>query len=219
MRVPIFPKDLESGNGVLRLARCLQRDWPSKKTIKLSVAQNLMSTCLGYVDFHDVRMSADSPDRFFPSLKELHAQCFPIIRDELVKQHLLQDFSDDEMFDRICTWPFVRLSIFRIFSEDSGDSCVKLSKETFKHSKMTTLHYTKLASNPQLECTYVQTIFDRVKSALGHDSTETTMDYLKSPIGLCQRYDHIPAAPASLTECHNCGPASINSFKQNSDGS
>lgn len=216
MRVPIFPKDLESGKGVLRLARCLQRDWPSKKPIRLSAAQNLISRCLGYVDFHDVRMSPDITDPVFPSLKELHAQCFSIISDEMIKQHLPQDMSDDYMYERICKWPFNRLSVFRIFT---GDSVVKLSKEALKHSKTTTLYYTNLASNPQFECTDAQTIFDRVQFALGHDLTKTTMAYLKSPIGLCQRYDHAPAAPASFTECHNCGPASINSFKQNSDGS
>lgn len=210
MRVPIFSKDLESGKGVLRLARCLQRDWPGKNQIKLSTAQNLMSRCLGYVDFHDVRVSADCADPVFPSLEDVQAQSFAIIKAEMAKYYRPPEISNEDIYARICKWPFMHLHAFRM---QSGESGVKLSEETLQMSKKATLYYTTSAPNPAPDGIDVKTIFERVRSAMGHNPTELTMSYLKSPIGYCRSSEDTPAASNPLTECHNCGPASFNILK------
>ena len=210
MRVPIFSKDLESGKGVLRLARCLQRDWPGKNQIKLSTAQNLMSRCLGYVDFHDVRVSADCADPVFPSLEDVQAQSFATIKTEIAKYYRPADISDEDIYARICKWPFIHLHAFRTLSGGSG---VKLSEEALQLSKKTTLHYRTLVSTTALDANDFKTIFERVRSAFGHNSKELTMSYIKKPIGYCRSYDDIPATSNPLTECPNCGPASFNISK------
>ncbi|WP_443694733.1 hypothetical protein [Pseudomonas sp.] len=216
MRVPIFSKDLESGKGVLRLARCLQRDWPSEEPIKLSAAQNLMSRCLGYVDFHDVKVSADSANSVFPSLEDVQAQSCAVIKAELAKYSQPVEISGEDLYVRISKWPFMHLHAFHMRSGEPG---VKLSEEALLMSEKAALYYALSVPKLELDEIDVQAIFERVRSAMGHNPKELTLSYLKTPIGQCRSSDDTPEASVFFTKCFDCGPASVDRLKQNSSES
>lgn len=59
MRVPISSADLRVKYGFNRLAKKLQRNWPSYASLSLAYSQEILSRGLGYQDFHDLQCSAD----------------------------------------------------------------------------------------------------------------------------------------------------------------
>lgn len=59
MRVPISSADLRVKYGFNRLAKKLQRNWPSDVSLSLTYSQEILSRGLGYQDFHDLQCSAD----------------------------------------------------------------------------------------------------------------------------------------------------------------
>ncbi|WP_122335809.1 tyrosine-type recombinase/integrase [Pseudomonas coronafaciens] len=61
MRVPISSADLRVKYGFNRLAKKLQRNWPSDASLSLAYSQEILSRGLGYQDFHDLQRSADKP--------------------------------------------------------------------------------------------------------------------------------------------------------------
>lgn len=109
-------------------------------------------------------MSADCADPVFPSLEDVQAQSFATIKTEIAKYYRPADISDEDIYARICKWPFIHLHALRTLSGGSG---VKLSEEALQLSKKTTLHYRTLVSTAALDGTDVKTIFERVRSALG----------------------------------------------------
>lgn len=62
MRVSIYKADLSDNRGFKRIAKKLQRNWPSPSTLSLASAQEILSRGLGYRDLHDLQQSADESD-------------------------------------------------------------------------------------------------------------------------------------------------------------
>lgn len=62
MRVPIYNADLSDNRGFKRIAKKLQRNWPSPSPLSLACAQEILSRGLGYRDLHDLQQSADECD-------------------------------------------------------------------------------------------------------------------------------------------------------------
>lgn len=62
MRVPIYAADLSDKRGFKRIAKKLQRNWPSVTPLSLACAQAILSRGLGYRDFHDLQQSAEEGD-------------------------------------------------------------------------------------------------------------------------------------------------------------
>lgn len=60
MRVPIYTADLSDKRGFKRIAKKLQKNWPSGTPISLASAQAILSRGLGYRDFHDIQESAEA---------------------------------------------------------------------------------------------------------------------------------------------------------------
>lgn len=60
MRVPIYTADLSDKRGFKRIAKKLQKNWPSGTPISLASAQAILSRGLGYRDFHDIQQSAEA---------------------------------------------------------------------------------------------------------------------------------------------------------------
>lgn len=216
MRVPIFSKDLESGKGVLRLARCLQRDWPSEEPIKLSTAQNLMSRCLGYADFHEVKVNADSTNSVFPSLEDVQTQSCAVIKAELAKYFQPVEIGSEDLHARISKWPFMHLHAFHM---RSGEPSAKLSEEALLMSEKAALYYALSVPKLEQDAIDVQAIFERVRSAMGHNPKEMTLSYLKAPIGQCRSSDDTSEASVFFTECFDFGPARVDRLKPNSSES
>lgn len=66
MRIPIYTADLCDKRGFKRIAKKLQRSWPSAVLLRLSSAQEILSRGLGYRDLHDLWQSSDKCDRHAP---------------------------------------------------------------------------------------------------------------------------------------------------------
>jgi len=66
MRIPIYSADLTDKRGVKRIAKKLQRSWPSAVPLRLSSAQEILSRGLGYRDLHDLQQSSDKFDGHAP---------------------------------------------------------------------------------------------------------------------------------------------------------
>lgn len=66
MRTPIYTADLCDKRGFKRIAKKLQRNWPSAVPLRLSSAQEILSRGLGYRDLHDLQQSSDKCDRHAP---------------------------------------------------------------------------------------------------------------------------------------------------------
>ena len=60
MRVPIYSADLVDKRGFKRIAKKLQKNWPSGTPISLASAQAILSRGLGYRDVHDIQQSAEA---------------------------------------------------------------------------------------------------------------------------------------------------------------
>jgi integrase len=60
MRVPIYTADLSDKRGFKRIAKKLQKNWPSGTPISLASAQAILSRGFGYRDFHDIQQSAET---------------------------------------------------------------------------------------------------------------------------------------------------------------
>ena len=208
MRIPIFPKDVEPGKGVLRLARLLQRDWPGEDRIGLGAAQNLMSRCLGYADFHDVKMSADRAELIAASLDDLRAQAFETIKNEVKKSNFINDADLEELRENIVKWPFHNLAIYRILGTPSS---LPFSALLRHDAEMMTRYY----MTGQIENIGLREINEKVQSGFGHFSTNSTAQYLPT-LGFCR--SELPASPPEglivRTECMTCGPALIKKLSE-----
>ncbi|WP_156327398.1 hypothetical protein [Pseudomonas sp. NBRC 111128] len=215
MRVTIFPQDLKSGKGVLRLARCLQRDWPGAKPIGLCAAQNLMSRCLGYSDYYDVRMSAGS-SKFdagsskleFATPQQLRAQSFEVIKAEVEKACTSQEVNFEKLRERISTWPFIGLRIFpKLFFHSKSPTPEKLMLETLQ---MTAYYLNNRPSEVN-----VGPFNDRIETMLGHKSINTTQHYAPTLMGACRRdtSERKFELLSGSTECLDCGPSIITNSK------
>ncbi|MCK1791692.1 tyrosine-type recombinase/integrase [Pseudomonas violetae] len=66
MRIPIYTVDFCDKCGFKRIAKKLQRSWPSVIPLMLSSAQEILSRGFGYRDLHDLRQSSDKFDRLAP---------------------------------------------------------------------------------------------------------------------------------------------------------
>ena len=66
MRIPIYTADLSDKRGFKRIAKKLQRSWPSVVPLMVSSAQEILSRGLGYCDLHDLQQSSDKCDRHAP---------------------------------------------------------------------------------------------------------------------------------------------------------
>lgn len=62
MRIPIYTADLSDKRGFKRIAKKLQRNWPSATPLTLASAQTILSRGLGYRDYHDLQQSAEEDD-------------------------------------------------------------------------------------------------------------------------------------------------------------
>ncbi|MGO2768851.1 hypothetical protein [Pseudomonas taetrolens] len=62
MRVTIYTADLSDKRGFKRIAKKLQKNWPSGTPMSLASAQAILSRGLGYRDFHDIQQSAETTD-------------------------------------------------------------------------------------------------------------------------------------------------------------
>ncbi|HGM4967398.1 MULTISPECIES: hypothetical protein [Pseudomonas] len=199
MQISLFAADFVSGKGILRLARCLQRDWPGNKKIKLSAAQNLMSRCLGYVDLHDARKSIDKDDLQFVSLEEIKAQSLRVIDAMLNNTCPGQNIDYAALNDQIEKWPFKHLAIYKILDAPPPTEVCKKTIQS-KAFELTTLYINNYDS-----------VISRVQKALGHIPVETTNYYMKHAIGHC-RNDLSPnrvEIPIETGECLTCGHSTI----------
>lgn len=201
MRVTIFSQDLKSGKGVLRLARCLQRDWPGAKPIGLCTAQNLMSRCLGYSDYYDVRMSADDSELEVATLEDLRAQSFEIIKAEAQQITATDSMALEQLRKKIARWPFHNLGIFKILFAPSG---FPLSALSIHYSMEMSMYY--MTGRP--ESFDRQAIMEKVQASLGHFPINSSERYLPTSLGDC-RNGLSPSKREGLigsNECLTCGP-------------
>lgn len=215
MRISIFPQDVKSGKGVLRLAKLLQRDWPGENRIGLSAAQNLISRCLGYADYHDVRMSADS-SKFdtgsskieFATPEELRAQSFEVIKAEIEKACPSQEVNFEKLRERISTWPFIGLRIFpKFFPHSKSPESERLMLETLR---MTDYYLNNRPSEVN-----AGPFNDRIETMSGHKSINTIQYYAPTLMGACRRdtSERKFGLLSGSTECLNCGPSIIKNSK------
>lgn|GEM_PF-3491714 len=199
MQISLFAADFESGKGILRLARCLQHDWPGQKKLKLSAAQHLMSQCLGYVDLHDARKSIDKDELQFASLEEVKAQSLRVINAMLNNTCPGQNIDYAALNDQIEKWPFKHLAIYKILD---APPLAEVSKKTIQSKA---LELTALYMNNY------DSVISRVQKGLGHIPVETTKYYMKHAIGHC-RNDLSPdrvEIPIEIGECLTCGHSTI----------
>ncbi|WP_201199150.1 hypothetical protein [Pseudomonas sp. S37] len=208
MRISIFPQDVKSGKGVLRLAKLLQRDWPGENRIGLSAAQNLISRCLGYANYHDVRMSVGSSKFEFATLEELRAQSFEVIKAEVEKACPSQEVKFEKLLERISTWPFIGLQIFTNPFFHSRSPAPE--KQMLESLQMTAYYLSSYSNNAD-----VMPIRDRIEAMLGHKSTDMTRLYSRTPMGACRRDNSERKFEllSGSTECLNCGPSIITTSK------
>ncbi|PXX72575.1 MULTISPECIES: hypothetical protein [unclassified Pseudomonas] len=201
MQISLFAADFESGKGILRLARCLQRDWPGQKKLKLSAAQNLMSQCLGYVDLHDARKSIDKDELQFASLEEVKAQSLRVINAILNNTCPGQNIDYAALNGQIEKWHFKNLEIYQLFGAPPS---AEVSK--------------KLMLNKALELigshkNDYHSVLSRVQKAFGHNPVETSQHYMKHAIGY-RRKNFSPdrvEIPIEFGECLTCGNSTISS--------
>lgn len=204
MQISLFAADFESGKGILRLARCLQHDWPGQKKLKLSAAQHLMSQCLGYVDLHDARKSIDKDELQFASLEEVKAQSLRVINAMLNNTCPGQNIDYAALNDQIEKWPFKHLAIYKILD---APPLAEVSKKTIQSKA---LELTALYMNNY------DSVISRVQKGLGHIPVETTKYYMKHAIGHC-RNDLSPdrvEIPIEIGECLTCGHSTISTPKK-----
>ena len=60
MRVSIYTAYLSDKRGFKRIAKKLQKNWPSGTPMSLASDQAILSRGLGYRDFHDIQQSAET---------------------------------------------------------------------------------------------------------------------------------------------------------------
>jgi len=173
MRVPISPQDIKSGSGILRIAKCLKRDWPVTPPIGLSAAQNLISRCLGYVDYHDARMSAKKLELGFLSLEGLRHQAVNTLHLQVKKSDPGEDVSPEKLKEIVDNLPFGILGFFQNLHELSKLSNRPFSETFLRQAVEITKYYLgNIAPTPTLNL-----------SALGHTPSFTTKNYINHAIG------------------------------------
>ncbi|MNO29477.1 hypothetical protein D3C76_193900 [compost metagenome] len=201
MRVTIFSQDLKSGKGVVRLARCLQRDWPGAKPIGLCTAQNLMSRCLGYSDYYDVRMSADDSKFEVATLEDLRAQSFEIIKAEVQQTTSTDGMALEQLSNSIAKWPFHNLGIFKVLCAPSS---LPFSARSIHDPMKMSMYY--MIGRP--ENFGHQAIIENVQASLEHFPINSSERYLPTSFGICPN-DLTPSNFEGLigsAKCLTCGP-------------
>ncbi len=204
MRVPIFSQDILPGKGVLRLAKLLRRDWPCANPIRLCAAQNLISKCLGYTDYYDVRNSVNRADSVFPSESELIEQTLETIRSEILKVNKIQQADLDGLREKISIWPFKSLKFF----QTSSTAPSVIPTEKMGHdTKLMAMYYSDPKNWPGVAEDNFTSILEQVSVATGHHGIASTLKYVITPIGACINVGRRSSLALPLPECMNCGPA------------
>lgn len=200
MRVPISLNDLNAGIGFSRLAKNLKRGWLGINPIALSEAQNLLARCLGYEDYHAVRATAagsgsDSDAHECPPLIDVITQCLATMTAELANVDRCKAFNLEELQAKICSWPFLQLSVYRQQYGHSDNRIVEraIKAEAIKSALQTTL--TTKSSDFSYDI------------LLNHDLQAMSQHYWKTPLGICPNASTPPSGFAdSNFECLQCPP-------------
>lgn len=205
MRVPIYPQDLNSGSGFARLAKCLKRDWPGDKAIRLSEAQDLLARCFGYSDYHQIR-SSSSPERLaYPSLASVVAQCMETLSSELIGGGRAKFFDITQLQAQVTDWPFLQLSVYR---EHYGHSDNRVVGQAVTAELIEAFLSTQKAlSDVQPDEPTHELRLKKLDAALGHHPVASSMEYLSSSIGYCNpqtSYNAYKPSPAVMP-CLPCG--------------
>lgn len=175
MRVPISLNDLNAGSGFSRLAKNLKRDWLGINPIALSEAQNLLARCLGYEDYHAVRATAagsgSNPDAHeCPPLVDVMTQCLATMTAELANVDRCKAFNLEELQAKICSWPFLQLSVYR---QQYGHSDNRIVEQAIKAKVIKSALLTMKSSDFSYDI------------LLNHDLQAMRQHYRKTPLGIC----------------------------------
>ncbi|WP_408600519.1 tyrosine-type recombinase/integrase [Pseudomonas sp. PLMAX] len=114
MRIPIYTADLCDKRGLKRIAKKLQRSWPSATPLMLSSAQEILARGLGYRDLHDLQQSSENCDHHAPVPTQAE------VRDGIstsifafCQSCKVIDIGEDDLFCLVAVLPLQALCVFR----------------------------------------------------------------------------------------------------------
>lgn len=133
MRVPISSADLRVKYGFNRLAKKLQRNWPSDVSLSLTYSQEILSRGLGYQDFHDLQCSADRSLQtgIQPSQDEVRARISTSIVAFCQSKKVIT-ISDRDVARLVALLPLQELTVFQpLRFQKSGATPFGVCLDTF----------------------------------------------------------------------------------------
>jgi integrase len=115
MRLSICAADLKAGHGFKRVAKRLQKYWPSAQPISLSAAQQILSRGLGYRDLHDLERSVQiiDPDTPKVSAAEVREGISKSVA-EFCQSSKVSDIDDAEIERLVALLPLQEFGVFQI---------------------------------------------------------------------------------------------------------
>jgi len=138
MRLPIYAADLLDKRGFQRIAKKLQRNWPSAIPLRLASAREILSGGLGYRDYHDVQRSSEKVDLGAPVPTQSE------VRDGIStsifaysRSGKIIDVDEDDLIRLVMLLPLQELSAFRSFRlghNNIEEEPLKCSEDTRQQS-------------------------------------------------------------------------------------
>jgi hypothetical protein len=148
MRVPIYAADLLDKRGFQRIAKKLQRNWPSTTPLSLASAREILSGGLGYRDYLDVQRSSEKIDLDAPVPTQSEVWdgiCTSIFTYS--RSGKIIDIGEDDLIRLVTLLPLQELSAFGSF----GVGQTITEEEPLKPSEDTRKQSTAVPHQPVIE--------------------------------------------------------------------